>query len=257
MPFSNHYLLLKLPQYKNPLRFIRVYRPENESAETFEHDLDEIMYKAVRHALFTQGEEFFDVVIFGIADPEDTLSAGFKDSMRERGIEPDKDVYGLFIITFPLSWEVDTRLRTLQERLRKEVSMADPADAYDSDELVVQHNTKALQQVVRDVFDVELDLSQQSLRHLDDIITMRQDDESWRFHLFTESFLVACGDYTGEVIRALFPEARWTQEERPLDLRGATFIPRAKVIKLCCNGIGDSLETYVQLLEYMMGGGKG
>jgi hypothetical protein len=256
MPFTDHYLLLKFPQYKNPLRFIRVYRPDNESAETFEHDLDEILDKAMLHALYKQGEDLFDIVIFGIADPENTLSSEFKNIMRQRGILPDKDVSGLFTITFPLSWEIDPRLLTLQERLQKEVSLADPADAYDPNELVAQHNAKALQKSIKDVFGVELDLSLHSLVHLDDIITMRQDDENWRFHMFTETFLTACGDYTGEVIRAIFPEAQWTKEERPLELRGATLAPRAKVIKLCCNGFGDSLETYVQLLQFMMGGGK-
>jgi hypothetical protein len=256
MPFADHYLRLQLPLFKNPLWFVRVYLPANESAETFEQDLDELLYKAVRHALFTLEAEWFDIVVFGIADPEDTLSPEFKKVMRKRGIEADKNIVGLYVIEFPLSWEVDSRLRTLQERLQKEVSMAHPSDNYGPNELVVQHNTKALQQAIHDIFDVELDLSLKSLTHLDDIITMRQDDDKWRFHLFTEAFLVACGDYTGAVIKALSPEARWVKGERPLDLRGMLLVPREKAIKLCCNGIRDSLEAYVQLLRYTLGIGK-
>jgi hypothetical protein len=99
-------------------------------------------------------------------------------------------------------------------------------------------------------------LSLKSLAHLDDIITMRQDEDNWRFHLFNEPFLAACGDYTGEVIRKASPEARWIEGERPLDLRGMMLVPREKAIKLCCNGIRDSLETYVQLLRYTLGIGK-
>lgn len=254
MPFTNHYLRLQVqyPPYEHPNRFVRVYRPENESAATFEQDLGEVLYKAMLHALYTQEEKLFDAVVFGIADPENTLSAQFKEIMQKHGVHPDENILGLYIIKYPLSWELDPRLRTLQERLQTEISLTIPSDAYDPNELVVQHNTKALQQAIRDIFSVELDLSQHSLNHLDDIITMRQDDKKWRFHLFTEKFLTACGDYTGEVVRTIYPHARWTKNERPLSIGEATFNPRAKVIKLCCHGIRDSLETYVELLQYMM-----
>jgi hypothetical protein len=256
MPFTDSYIVLGAAKYKNPLKFLRVYYPTGESAETFEHELYEVLESAKSYALSKQKQKLSDVVIFGISNHENILPSAFKDILQQNGFQQDEDITDLLTITFALSWEVDSRLRTLQERLQKQVYMAHPAEVYDLNELVAQHNAQVLQQALRAIFNVELDLSLQSLRHLDDIVTMRKRDEDWRFHVFTEPFLAACGDYTGEVIRALFPSARWVKQERPLALKGATFAPRGKATKLCFNGIGDSLENFVGVIQGMVDSGS-
>ncbi|HEX4204194.1 MAG TPA: DUF6278 family protein [Ktedonobacteraceae bacterium] len=245
MPFTESFLALKASN--NVQKFALVYVPENESVEAFKKDLDAVLKSAQCHVLESQERTLPETVAFGITESKDPFAENFQAALREKGFQPDADTAGLWCTTFPLSWEQDAQLKTLQARLLKQVYMGHPASVYDVGELVAAHNAHILRQAMRETLEIELDNSPESLSKLDELITMHESAKTWQFRVFTRSLLVACGDYTGEVMRRQFPGARWAMQARPLVVKGETFAPRDRALELCCQG--PKAETLTSLVR--------
>jgi hypothetical protein len=255
MPFAQQWLVLQSTTHPGALKFARTYVPQSESAGAFTSAVDDVLMDARFYVVGTRSSSLPAAVLFGVAHTPGALSPELTGILLARGFRSDDETSGLHSLAFPLSWEVDPRLRAVEEGLRRDVQMAHPACAYRGRQ-VAQHNAAVLYQAVRDAYGLELNLSLDSLWYLDHIATLHGLDETWRFHAFDGSFAAAAGDFTGEVIRRMFPAARWIEQDRPLELRGATLSPRSKAAKLLCNGREDSLYSFAVQIQQMVAAGR-
>ncbi len=198
--------------------------------------------------VFTSAEE---AVLTGAGFVPDTQESDTEESGTE---EPGTERLKLWSLELPLSWNLDARYKTFQERLEGRIDMGSPARRHGRSIGIAEHNAATLKQIVREVFNVTFDYSLKSLNEIDRIITMGQSEDNWQFRVFTPASLVACGDYAGEVARNIIPDTHWEDQERPLVLRTATASPRSKVTKLCVNGPGDSVRFLIETLQQVVHG---